>query len=265
LAFTIPNNDEAYNPNQSIWMQTDIDALVAGHRGEGVISGCDVTAQGVPNMTVAVASGKVRVSQTIVPVTAGNVTISAANPTNPRIDLVVVNNAGTKSAVTGTAAANPKAPALPANSVLLAMVYVPASATSIPSNLITDKRVIVYDDDVVMAIIIDGAGNPITTGVKADVEAAFDFTITGWTLVADQTGSIVIDVWKNVYANFPPTSANSITGSEKPTLSSQQKNQNLTISSWNKSVTKGDWFRFNVDSVSTVQRVTLSIRGTKLK
>ena len=112
-------------------------------------------------------------------------------------------------------------------------------------------------------ITIDGGGSAITTGVKGYVEIPYDGTITGWNLFADQTGSIVIDVWKDTYANFPPTVADTIAGSEKPTLSSVQKNQDLSLSTWTTSVSAGDIIAFNVDSASTVTRVTLSINITK--
>ena len=86
--------------------------------------------------------------------------------------------------------------------------------------------------------------------------------ITSWTLVADQTGSIVIDLWKDTYANFPPTVADSITGSAKPTLSSAVKNQSSTLTGWTTGISAGDIIRFNVDSASTLTRITLSIQGT---
>lgn len=42
--FTIPNsNATGINPNQSLWMQADVDALVAGIKGTGVVAGCAVT------------------------------------------------------------------------------------------------------------------------------------------------------------------------------------------------------------------------------
>jgi hypothetical protein len=73
-------------------------------------------------------------------VTAGNVTITAADGSNPRFDLVVVDSAGAKSAVAGTAAANPVF-ADPAGKVVLAAVYVPAADTDIDANQIIDKRI----------------------------------------------------------------------------------------------------------------------------
>lgn len=142
-------------------MQTDINALVAGIGGDGVVSGCAVTAQSTPDMTVAVAAGVARVNGANVTVSAGNVTITTANATNPRIDLIVVNSSGTKSATAGTAAANPKAPDIPASSVLLAMVYVPANQTTITNSLITDKRAVIPT--------IPAEGRPAASGIASAV------------------------------------------------------------------------------------------------
>lgn len=147
MPFTIESNDTAFNANQSRWYDTDIAILVAGINGFGVLTGCAVTAQGTPDMTVAVAAGTIQVagSSASATVTAGNVTIGAAHASNPRIDLVSASATGVKTVTAGTAAASPKPPALPSGHVGLAFVYVPANDTTIASNQITDKRVTVGD------------------------------------------------------------------------------------------------------------------------
>jgi len=99
--------------------------------------------------------------------------------------------------------------------------------------------------------------------VKGYVTIPYSGTITGWDILGDQSGSIVIDVWKDTYATFPPSVADSIAGSEKPTLSSAQKNQDNALSTWTTAVTANDIVAFNVDSASTVTRVTLSIKITR--
>lgn len=109
----------------------------------------------------------------------------------------------------------------------------------------------------VVGITIDGGGTAITTGVKGYVSCPFAGTIVSATLLADQSGSIVIDVWKDTYANAPPTDTDSITSSTPPTLSSAAKSQDTTLTSWITSVAAGDVFGFNVDSATTVTRVTL--------
>jgi hypothetical protein len=78
-------------------------------------------------------------------------TITTANPTNPRIDLVcaTVRDAFYSGAsndvifqvIAGTPAGSPVAPALPANSISLATVAVAAAATQINSGDITNTRV----------------------------------------------------------------------------------------------------------------------------
>jgi hypothetical protein len=119
------------------------------------------------------------------------------------------------------------------------------------------------DDDYTIQFIIDGGGSAITTGQKGHAEVPASGVIEGWTILADQSGSIVVDVWKDTYANFPPTVADTIAGSEKPTLSAAQKNQDLALGTWTTTVTKGDIIAFNVDSITTVERVLVSIRVRK--
>jgi hypothetical protein len=106
-------------------------------------------------------------------------------------------------------------------------------------------------------ICIDGGGSAITTGIKVDIVAKCDMTITGWTMLADQSGSIAVDCWKDTYANYPPVDADSFV---TPSISSAVKNQATSLSL---SVTEGDIIRFNVDSATTVERVTLALTGVR--
>ena len=120
------------------------------------------------------------------------------------------------------------------------------------------------DDLASITFIIDGGGSAITTGEKGHLEIPFSCTILQCTLLADQTGSIVIDIWKALYANFPPTDADSITAAAPPTISSAQKSQDSTLFGWTTSIGPGDILAFNVDSCSTIERVTLSLKVKKV-
>lgn len=111
--------------------------------------------------------------------------------------------------------------------------------------------------------VIDGGGSTITTGIKGDLTIPFACTINEWTLLADQSGSVVVDIWKDTYANYPPTVADTITASAKPTISTATKGQSSTLTGWTTSITAGDTLRFNVDSITTCQRVTLSLKVTR--
>jgi hypothetical protein len=108
--------------------------------------------------------------------------------------------------------------------------------------------------------VIDGGGITVATGQKGHVVMAFAGEILEVTLLADQSGSIVIDIWKDTYASFPPTVADTITAAAKPTLANQQKYQDATLTGWTKTFAAGDILAFNVDSATTVQRVTLSLK-----
>lgn len=166
MAFTILNEADVFHQNQAEPDSVDIDILVAGFSASGVVSGCAVTAQGTPDMTVAVASGTVIVAGTVAAVTGANSTIGAADGSNPRFDLITVNNSGTLATTAGTAATNPVFPAIPADSIVLAAVYVPAGDTDIDSNQITDKRVVVNFGD----------NSKLTLGDDADVQLYWDGT-----------------------------------------------------------------------------------------
>jgi hypothetical protein len=100
-------------------------------------------------------------------------------------------------------------------------------------------------------------GSVLTTGVKADYRFPFSCTIQKVTLLADQSGSIVVDLWKDTYANYPPTVADTITAAALPTLSSAIKYEDATLTGWNKNIAAGDTLRVNINSVSTVTRVEI--------
>lgn len=108
--------------------------------------------------------------------------------------------------------------------------------------------------------IIDGGGSAITTGIKGDLEIPFGCTIQRVTMLADQTGSIVVDVWKDTYANYSPVDADSITASAPATISSSTKSQDSTLTGWTTSITSGDILRFNVDSCTSITRVCISMQ-----
>lgn len=108
--------------------------------------------------------------------------------------------------------------------------------------------------------VIDGAGVAITTGIKGDIILPWAGYIEEVTLLADQSGSIVLDFWKDTYANFPPVVGDTITASAKPTISAATKTTNSTLTGWTRTFAAGDILRINVDSVSTITRLTVGIK-----
>lgn len=139
------------------------------------------------------------------------------------------------------------------------------------ANAVVDLYRFTIDDDgkclipglsttVNVEFVIDGGGSVITTGVKGDLDVGFNGRIVAATLMADVVGSIVVDVWKRPYASYPPSVADKITSATPPTLTAANKSQDTTLSGWTTAFSVGDVFRFNVNSASTVKRVTLSLK-----
>jgi len=114
-----------------------------------------------------------------------------------------------------------------------------------------------------ITLVIDGGGSAITTGVKGFISVPFACTIQKVRLLSVDAsataGDIVIDIWKDTYANYPPTVADTITAAAKPTLSTANKSEDSTLTGWTTSIAAGDILGFNVDSASTVTRVSLTL------
>lgn len=110
-----------------------------------------------------------------------------------------------------------------------------------------------------LPIVFDGLGMPLVTGIWGDVPVHFDGTILEWRLIALEVGDLQVDIWKTDYAGFPPTVADTITGTDKPLLASAQKNDDTALTGWTTAITVGDVLRFNIDSASVITKATLTL------
>ncbi len=110
----------------------------------------------------------------------------------------------------------------------------------------------------VAGVTIDGAGKPPSTGSKGYLQIPFNATITGWTILADRSGSAQITVKKCSYVSFPATV--SIVAGAPPSISSAQGNTSTNLAGWVTTIAAGDILEFNLDSVSTCNRITLELQ-----
>lgn len=148
--------------------------------------------------------------------------------------------------------------------VILPKVVTPTEKTILDNLYCTDDDTPTVYDVVDIAFIIDGGGAAIVAGIKGDLEIPFPCTINQVTLLADQAGTIVVDIWKDVFANYPPTVADSITAAAKPTLAGDISYQDATLTGWTTSIAAGDTLRINVEAgVALVQRVLISLKATR--
>ena len=104
-----------------------------------------------------------------------------------------------------------------------------------------------------LSIIFGGAGSEIADNDYRDVEFPVACTIKAARVLADQSGSIAIALWKDSYANFPPTDADLIdTFSISTATKSEETGLSLAIAA-------GSIIRFIVTSCTTITQATLAL------
>ena len=113
-----------------------------------------------------------------------------------------------------------------------------------------------------LEFVIDGGGSTIATGIKGYLEVPFACTISQWTLLADTSGSITVDVYSDTYANYG-TNTSMVGAGTKPVISSATKAQSAPSSWTTTSIAAGNVIGFNVTAATTVTRVTISLKVTR--
>jgi hypothetical protein len=118
---------------------------------------------------------------------------------------------------------------------------------------------------IAIGVDVDGQGAQIQAGTKsAGLAIPFNCILRQAELLADQVGSIVMDIWKAPYASYPPTGANSIVGAAPPTISSDIKSLDSTLAGWTINVNAGDVLIFSVTSVTAIHLCSLSLAAIKV-
>ncbi len=169
-----------------------------GYSGNQVLSGCAVEWVSALIFNVGVCSYTINgVVYTTSAITA--VTLSTADPSNPRVDVIIVNTSSTATKVTGTAAASPAAPTIdPTTQLALTHVNVAALATT-PTGVST---VSIYEENTEWTSSVTSNFNAASTsnpyrGTK-DIEATTAVLTNAVTLVKPAAGTEVLTNWNNL-------------------------------------------------------------------
>ena len=194
-------------------------------RSTGILSSADlaVTQNGTPNMSVNVALGWAAIVGTT-QANMGtylayndatqNLTITTANGSNPRIDLICMTvsdsfysgllNQVAFQVIAGTPAGSPVAPTLPADSVSLATVLVGTGVTSILTANITDTRVQASASLASLSGVENLSNKTISRSVLVGVEerATVSATAATGTIAYDALTQSVLYYTTNATANF---------------------------------------------------------------
>lgn len=152
--FLIPNADGIAAREMAEPDQVDFNTL--GNSRWGVVSGCEVTISGASTTaSLSPTTGVVVVNGVVVQVPGSQTVTLGSGGSQPRVDLICVNEAGTLVSVPGTPAAAPVSPDVPATMTLLASVFCPIGSSNF-SSTITDKR------NMLQSVFV---GNSASTGV----------------------------------------------------------------------------------------------------
>lgn len=109
--------------------------------------------------------------------------------------------------------------------------------------------------------LIDGGGAAITTGNKPYLQIPRLISIIGWTLLADISDSMTIDVLKNSYVNFP-VAVSMVGAGTKPYLSSQLANTGNVLDWSTATLNAGDFLLIDITVASTITKASLILNYT---
>jgi len=114
-----------------------------------------------------------------------------------------------------------------------------------------------------IAMWLPGGGGVIAVGTRCDLNVPFACTINAVSCLLDDVGSIVVDVWRSTYAAYPPTVADSITGGNPITVTTDTKSLDSTLTGWSTSLSAGDCLRLNADSVTDAKDAAIMFFVTR--
>ena len=113
-----------------------------------------------------------------------------------------------------------------------------------------------------LTMTFQNGGAVLNTGssIAGAIQVPFACAIESVTLLADQSGSVVVDLWKDSYANYPPTVADTITAAALPTITTADKSTDSTLTAWTKTLAAGDIILGNIDSVTSITALKLILK-----
>lgn len=110
----------------------------------------------------------------------------------------------------------------------------------------------------------DGGGAALVPGTVCYTRLPYGFTASKWSIIADQAGSLVLDVWVDSYANGLPTNADTVTNGHEPALTASATGEDADLADWSDVAwASGQIVAINIDSCTTITRATLVIEGVE--
>lgn len=112
--------------------------------------------------------------------------------------------------------------------------------------------------------VIGVKGQILAIGSYVDVEIPWNCSLMRWTALGDQTGSAGLDVQVCTEAQYDggathPAAGDSITGGNGPAIVAATKGQDSLLTGWTRTLTAGNILRVILNSVATIQQITVSL------
>jgi hypothetical protein len=108
-----------------------------------------------------------------------------------------------------------------------------------------------------LTVQIDGQDSVIQTGICHNQPVPFPCDIVAGRITANGVGSIVIDIKKSTFANWPTMS--SICAGNPLTISAARKVEDTALSGWTKTLNEGEQLAIDVLSCSGITEATLTL------
>ena len=181
---------------------TELMNIVQTTKGNGVLTGMDVTEDSPASMNVDIAAGTFIANNVYRSYGGGSQAITAADGSNDRYDILSGKSDGTVTYTAGTAAATPLVPDLPADEILIAVIYVATGVSVINQADICESGlcpVLPVDGDTKMQDALDMNSHQINN--VTDPTAAQDAATKNYVDVRLPSGLIVM--WHGAIANIP--------------------------------------------------------------
>jgi hypothetical protein len=119
------------------------------------------------------------------------------------------------------------------------------------------------NDNIALTFLLDGGSSPVVPGSVVWLRIPFNCTLIESMLMADVPTTAVVDVWKDDSSAFPPTLADTITASDKPTLVNAVRVVDADIATWATSVAMGDVIMAVVESNDNATKLNLSLTAVR--
>lgn len=252
------NNRVTYTDALGTVRTSTIDVASLGDQlNDGFITGGIVTYSGT-GLTFDVTAAVYYINGTRYTSNAGSITLTAADATNDRIDVIALDNTGTIVKITGTASANPIEPQVDPNTqIKLTSISVSAGSTT-PANI---TSTIVYDENVEWAATTSGTIAVNFNGTTNNFHGSKNTTVTSWAngsqIIYINSGTITVSGSNTLKAFF--RLSNALTSGQN--IFAQLYNGGNSVSG----TVNLSSYGLNRGSVGAYQNVSIPFNAFKLK